>query len=40
MKTPSKHNEGIFKERVSILRLDYADGSFWQSAADVAPQKN
>jgi tetratricopeptide (TPR) repeat protein len=40
MKLPSKHNQALFNERVAILRLDYADGSSWQSAANVAaPQK-
>ncbi len=39
-KLPSKHNQALFNERVAILRLDYADGSAWQSAADVGgPQK-
>ncbi len=39
-KLPSKLNQALFNERVAILRLDYADGSSWQSAADVGgPQK-
>ena len=38
-KLPSKHNQALFNERVAILQLDYADGSSWQSAADVAGQK-
>jgi tetratricopeptide (TPR) repeat protein len=33
-KLPSKHNQALFNERVAILRLDYADGTSWQSAAD------
>jgi len=38
-KLPSKHNQSLYNERVAILRLDYADGSSWQSPADVsAPQ--
>jgi tetratricopeptide (TPR) repeat protein len=32
-KLPSKHNQALFKERVAILKLDYDDGTFWQSAA-------
>lgn len=36
VKLPSKHNQALFNERVAILRLDYADGSSWQSAADVS----
>ncbi|HKR60560.1 MAG TPA: hypothetical protein VJS64_12565, partial [Pyrinomonadaceae bacterium] len=32
-KLPSKHNQALFNERVTILRLDYDDGTFWQSAA-------
>jgi tetratricopeptide (TPR) repeat protein len=35
VKLPSKHNQGLFNERVAILRLDYADGTSWQSAADI-----
>ena len=33
-KLPSKRNQALYAERVAILRLDYADGTFWQSAAD------
>jgi hypothetical protein len=33
-KLPSKHNTALFNERVAILRIDYADGTFWQSPAD------
>ena len=32
-KLPSKHNQALFSERVAILRLDYDDGTSWQSAA-------
>lgn len=32
-KLPSKHNQALFNERVAILRLDYGDGTSWQSAA-------
>ena len=32
-KLPSKHNQVLFNERVAILRLDYDDGTSWQSAA-------
>lgn len=39
-KLPSKHNQELFNERVAILRLDYADGSSWQSAAGVGGPKN
>ncbi|HXC69225.1 MAG TPA: tetratricopeptide repeat protein [Pyrinomonadaceae bacterium] len=28
----SEHNRALFKERVVIVRLDYADGSSWQSS--------
>ena len=38
-KMPSKHNQALFNERLAILRLDYADGTSWQSAADVAGQQ-
>ena len=38
-KMPSKHNKAFFNERIAILRLDYADGSSWQSAADVGAQR-
>ena len=31
-KAPSAHNRALFKERVVILRLDYADGSSWHSS--------
>jgi Tfp pilus assembly protein PilF len=30
-KAPTTHNRAQFKERVVILRLDYSDGSSWQS---------
>jgi hypothetical protein len=30
-KAPSSQNRALFKERVVILRLDYADGSSWRS---------
>jgi Tfp pilus assembly protein PilF len=33
-KLPSKRNQALFNERVAILRLDYADGTSWQSPAD------
>lgn len=29
---PDSHNRALFKERVVILRLDYADGSSWRSS--------
>ena len=32
-KTPNAQNRTLFKERVVILRLDYADGSSWKSSA-------
>jgi hypothetical protein len=31
-KGPSMQNRALFKERVVILRLDYADGSSWRSS--------
>jgi len=31
-KTPTSHNRALFKERVVIVRLDYADGGSWQSS--------
>jgi Tfp pilus assembly protein PilF len=34
-KLPSKHNQALYNERAAILRLDYADGTFWQSTAKV-----
>ena len=32
-KAPSSQNRALFKERVVMLRLDYADGSSWHSTA-------
>ena len=32
-KLPSKHNQALFNERVVIVKLDYEDGTSWQSAA-------
>jgi len=31
-KVPSKHSRELYNERVAILRLDYADGTSWESA--------
>jgi hypothetical protein len=31
-KVPTAYNRALFEERVVILRLDYADGSSWQSS--------
>jgi tetratricopeptide (TPR) repeat protein len=31
-KEPGAHNRALFKERVVILRLNYTDGSLWQSS--------
>ena len=40
-KLPSKHNQALYNERAAILRLEYADGTSWQSAAKVgAPEKS
>ena len=36
MKLPNKHNQALYNERVAILRLEYADGTSWQSAADAS----
>ena len=36
IKLPSKSSQALFNERVAILRLDYADGSSWQSATDIS----
>ena len=33
-KLPSKRNQALYNERVAIIRLDYTDGSSWQSASD------
>lgn len=35
-KAPSAKNREIFKERVVLLRLDYADGSSWHSSGGAA----
>ncbi len=35
-KAPSAQTRALFKERVVILRLDYADGSSWQSTGGAA----
>ena len=32
-KLPSKRNQALFNERVAILKLDYDDGTSWQTAA-------
>jgi tetratricopeptide (TPR) repeat protein len=32
IKLPNKLNQALFAERIAILRLDYADGSFWESS--------
>ena len=34
IKLPAKRNQALFNERVAILRLDYSDGTSWQSVAD------
>jgi Flp pilus assembly protein TadD len=31
-KAPTTHNRALFKERVVILRLEYADGGLWKSS--------
>ena len=33
-KLPNKQNQALFNERVAILRLEYDDGTFWESAAE------
>ena len=33
-KLPSKRNQALFNDRVAILKLEYDDGTSWQSAAD------
>jgi hypothetical protein len=41
MKMPHKNNQALFNERVELLRLDYADGSSWESSAAAgAPRKS
>jgi len=35
IKMPHKNNLTLFNERVAILRVDYADGTFWESPAPV-----
>jgi tetratricopeptide (TPR) repeat protein len=32
LKLPHKINQALFKERVAIVRLDYSDGTFWESS--------
>jgi tetratricopeptide (TPR) repeat protein len=39
-KMPSKHSRAFFNERIAILRLDYADGSSWQSSGTSGGPKN
>ena len=34
MKLPQKSNQALFIERVAILRLDYSDGSSWESSGN------
>jgi hypothetical protein len=34
IKLPSKFNHGLYTERVAILRLDYADGTVWESSTE------
>ncbi len=36
---PHKNNQAFFNERISILRLEYDDGSSWESAAVAATPK-
>ncbi|HKY29131.1 MAG TPA: tetratricopeptide repeat protein [Pyrinomonadaceae bacterium] len=36
----TKQSRGFFNERVAILRLDYADGSSWQSSGTPSGPKN
>jgi tetratricopeptide (TPR) repeat protein len=36
MKLPNKHNQALYNELVAILRLEYSDGTSWQSAADAS----
>ena len=36
-KAPSVHNRALFKERVVILRLEYADGTSWRSSGHSRP---
>lgn len=37
-KLPTKRNQALFNERVAILRLDYTDGTSWQSGGDTVRQ--
>ncbi|MGH9967088.1 MAG: tetratricopeptide repeat protein [Pyrinomonadaceae bacterium] len=40
IKMPTKNTRALFNERIAILRLDYEDGSSWQSSeASDGPQK-
>jgi tetratricopeptide (TPR) repeat protein len=39
-KVPGKQNQALFNERIAILRLDYADGSFWESSGAAGSQQN
>lgn len=39
-KMPHKQNQALFNERIAILRLDYADGSLWESSGAVGSQQN
>jgi tetratricopeptide (TPR) repeat protein len=38
-KLPVKRNQALYIERAAILRLDYTDGTSWQSAAESATSK-
>jgi hypothetical protein len=35
IKLPAKRNQALFNERAAILRLDYTDGTAWQSPAEM-----
>jgi Tfp pilus assembly protein PilF len=40
MKLPNKNNQALFNERIAILRLEYGDGSSWESPGSASsPQK-
>lgn len=39
-KGPTLHNRALFEERVVILRLDYADGTTWQSRSPISNAPN
>jgi hypothetical protein len=39
LKLPHKNNQALFNERIAIIRLEYADGSSWESSGAAGAPK-